>query len=174
MRVPCCLLWKPPPVMSSCPKNSVSPSLWYPPPTRTLKWNVDASFDPNLSHAAVGGVLRDDRGCFTCIFSNPIPCMEINSAEVFAIFRALKISIHSERVKHQKIIIESDSINVVRWCNEHRVGPWNLNFNLNFIRNVRRSWMNISITHKGRNSNTMVYVLAKQGLRRCDEFLAWC
>ncbi|XP_057250157.1 uncharacterized protein LOC130591223 [Beta vulgaris subsp. vulgaris] len=69
--------------------------LWRPPPQTALKWNIDASFDPSCNLSAVGGVLRDDSGSFICLFSCPIPPLEINSAEVYAIFRAIKLSISS-------------------------------------------------------------------------------
>lgn len=146
--------------------NSTPPSGWY-------KWNVDASFDCRLSHAAVGGVLRDDKGKFLALFSSPIPQMEINTAEVFAILRALKISLANGGPMFSNIIIESDSANAVKWALENVGGPWNLAFPLNFIRNARKSWPNLMITHKGRETNQVADCLAKQGLRRDAEFVAW-
>ena len=79
-----------------------------------------------------------------------------------------------ECLKNRNIIIESDSKNAVQWCSEKSGGPWNLGFPLNFIRNARRSWLNISIIHKGRETNMVADTMAKQGLSRLDEFLAWC
>lgn len=139
-----------------------------------MKWNVDASYDPNLPHAAVGGVLRSDTGAFVALFSSPIPKMEINSAKIFAIVRAIKITMSSVKIKHQQIIIESDSLNAVRWCNEECGGPWNLKFPLNFSRNARKSELKISIIHQKRDANMVADSLTKQGLRRDAEFLAWC
>lgn len=174
LRESSCLIWKSQSIRPCKLNNMVSFSTWSPPPVGPLKWNVDASFDPNLSQAASGGVLISDQGIFICILSSPIPYMEINSVEVYAIFRALKIASSSERIKRHTLIIESDSINVVRWCNEDVGGPWSLSFNLNFIRNVRRSWMNVYIIHKEQSTNAVADTLAKQGLRRIDDFLAWC
>lgn len=90
-----------------------------------------------------------------------------------AIYRACKITMATDWLKRQNLIIESDSANAVKWCNEEVGGPWFLNFQLNFIRNVRRDWMKISIIYKGRGSNMVADALAKQGLTRADEFLAW-
>lgn len=170
---PLCLKW------SSCSSTTLNHGqslnqIWSPPPVDQLKWNVDASFDPHLNQAAVGGVLRNDGGHFICLFSSPIPPMEINSAEVFAIFRAVQITLKTERIKSQTITIISDSTNAVKWCNQDSGGPWNLNFMLNFVRNARKSWLPLSIVHKGRASNAVADSLAKQGLRRTDEFVAWC
>lgn len=173
LRNPSCLLWSQSNGLlgNKLPQN---PNVdWVSPPLGTLKWNVDASLNSSLSLSAIGGVLRDHNGCFKCLFSSPIPCIEINSAEILAIYRACKITMSMDVLKSQKLIIESDSANAVRWCNEEQGGPWSLNFQLNYIRNARRDWLQISIIHKGRGSNMVADALAKQGLTRSDEFLAW-
>ena len=173
VRNPACLLWSSKPKLNGAVSISKSVELWSPPPPDVIKWNVDASFDEKLDHAAVGGVLRSDKGLFMALFSSPIPKMEINSAEVFAIMRAIMISLSCDKTKNQRIIIESDSMNAVKWCLEEEGGPWNISFQLNFIRNARRKWLNLSIIHRGRESNNVADCMAKQGLRRDAEFLAW-
>lgn len=152
------------------PLNSVS--VWSAPPIGWFKWNVDASVSPSLYMSAVGGVLRDNHGHFKIIFSSPVPLIEINSAEIIAIFRATKISMRLDYLRTSQIIIESDSANAVKWCNSDEGGPWNMNFQLNFIRNARKQWLNVSIIHKGRASNVVADSLAKQGLTRDAEFIA--
>ena len=174
IRNPSCLLWNPAgPRAASCSLRSSQDCIWSPPPAGTYKWNVDASLISSLARSAIGGVLRDSNDIFKCVFSKPIPLIEINSAEVLAIFRASQIALGTDFFKSCNLIIESDSVNAVRWCNEDMGGPWNLNFQLNFIRNARRSWLNLKIIHKGRSSNVVADSLAKQGLTRADEFLAW-
>lgn len=108
-----------------------------------------------------------------CLFSTPIPYMEINCAEVLAIHRAISISLATESMKNRQIILESDSSNAVVWCNSECGGPWNMNFHLNFIRNARKRSMNITITHKRRNVNFVADSLAKQGLHWQSKFIAW-
>lgn len=107
------------------------------------------------------------------MFSSPIPFMEINNAEVLAIHRALKISAACPRIWGSHIIVESDSSNAVSWCKKDASGPWNLNFILNFIRNSASKDPKVSITYKGRETNMVADALAKQGLSRWDEFIAW-
>ena len=157
---------------SQQPKDRLSS--WSPPPPSYYKWNVDASMNNVIPNSAIGGVLRNENGAFLCIFSAPTPPMEINNAEVFAIHRAIQITLrNTSRINAEKFIIESDSLNAVKWCNTPNSGPWNLNFQLNFIRNAMRSSPSFSIVHHVRESNHVADALAKQGLRRQDEFLAW-
>lgn len=108
-----------------------------------------------------------------CMFSSPILSIEINSAEVLAIFRAIQISFSYENLRKAPLRIESDSVNAVKWCNKVQGGPWNLRFQLNYIRNARREWLGLSISHKGRSSNVVADIPAKQGLVRNAKFFAW-
>lgn len=177
IREPKCLKWLPPSAIP-CRKSSSSDATvgtWSAPPLGWIKWNVNASYDCRLSHAAVGGggFLRDDKGKFMALFSSPIPQIEINFAEVYAILRAIKIYICNARTKESNIIIEFDSANAVQWCLEDSGGPWNLAFPLNYIRNARKSLLNLKIIHKIRDSNHVADCLGNQGLRRDAEFIAW-
>ena len=172
-RNPSCLQWNAPSKVPKPVTTSSGQEFWTPPPSGTLKWNVDASIKIFHFSSAIGGVLRDHNGAFICMFSSPVPFMEINNAEVLAIHRALKISSSSARTNVSPIIIESDSSNAVNWCNKKSDGPWNLNFIINFIRNSRNQDPGVSIIYKSRGTNIVADMLAKQGLTRNDEFLAW-
>ena len=99
--------------------------------------------------------------------------MDINQAEVLAIHRALKISSIGERIGRMPIIVESDSKNAVEWCCGKAEGPWNLTFIINFIKNAATFEPRVTITYRGRSSNAVADSLAKLGLRRADEFVAW-
>ena len=172
IRNPSCLLWCEQHIPKIC--NQSPNAQWAPLEPGYLKWNVDASFNPLLNRSAIGGVLRNSKGEFLCMFSTPLPPMEINNAEVNAIFRAFQISTASpNRIKMEHIMIESDSLNAVKWCTASEGRPWNLNFHLNFIRNVQLRFPSMAITHHPRSSNHVADALAKQGLHRQSEFLAW-
>ena len=138
-----------------------------------LKWNVDASFDPIISRFAILRVLRNHMGHFVCLFSSPIPTMEINCAELLAIHRAIFIIWANDSFRNPKIVIKSSSANVVAWRNCSDGGPWNMGFQLNYIRGSCKSGLHIEITHKGRGSNAVVDALAKQGLPCSDNFVVW-
>ena len=173
LRHPVCLSWHSSPALAVAKLGNPPQQLWSPPSPGFIKWNVDASVNAGRSKSAIGGVLRNCQGLFMCLFSSPIPPMEINSAEILAIYRAVQITMTFEHLWKQNIIIESDSSNAVKWCNDREGGPWNLNFQLNYIRNAWTERMTLSIVHKGRSSNVVADALAKQGLVRSDEFLAW-
>lgn len=172
-RNPTCLLWDGLASSSVNSKSMAAQIEWIPPPMGSLKWNVDASVSDALTSSAIGGVFRNHEGKFLCLFSAPIPFMEINCAEILAIHHAVKISIARGLSRQDLIIIESDSMNAVSWCNSDDGGPWNMAHHLNFIRNSRKRILNISIIHKGRESNFVADSLAKQGLIRNEEFVAW-
>lgn len=171
LRHPQCLSWDYLKAAPAATAVSVDGMLWSPPNDGVMKWNVDASV--NAGRSAIGGVLRNSQGIFVCVFSCPIPSIEINSAEIIAIYRAMQICYSFEFLKRAPLVLESDSANAVMWSNENEGGPWNLNFQLNFIRNARKAGLNISIVHKKRSSNAVADALAKQGLSRTDDFLAW-
>lgn len=97
------------------------------------------------------GVLRNDRGDFLCIFSCPIPPMEINAAEVIAIHRAIQITLNNERFRNFPIEIESDSQNAVKWAASPNGGPWHLNFILKFITSAPQRGLSLSISHHRRS-----------------------
>lgn len=117
-----------------------------------FKWNVDASVSLATSSSAIGGVLRIRNDIFKCVFLSPIRFMEINCAEVLPIQRAIKITLSSlQQLLDKSLKIEFDSANAVRWSNSYSNGPWNMKFQLNFIRSSCASWNGLSITHKGRS-----------------------
>lgn len=169
-RNPSCLFWSAPQASKSVLPQ---PSSWSPPISGRLKWNVDASFNPRLNRSSIGGVLRNHIGHFICLFSCSIPTMEINRAEVLAIHRAISISLAHDSFQSSLFEIESDSKNAVAWCNGSSGEPWNLNSQLNFIRRSCQSGCIANIYHKDRSSNSVADALAKQGLLRLDNFVAW-
>lgn len=174
LRNPSCLQWQDNISMTCLSRAKVSsPRSWSPPPTNVLKWNVDASGKEDKRKAAIGGVLRNSNGNFLCLFSSPIPIMDINNAEILAIHRAIKLPKSCDRISYTKLIIESDSANAVKWCNEINGGPSNLNFITNYIRAAMKDGDGVEIIYKSRKTNFVADSMAKQGLNKADEFVAW-
>ncbi|KAL9243541.1 hypothetical protein vseg_017416 [Gypsophila vaccaria] len=144
---------------------------WCAPKLGVLKWNTDASLREDRS-AAIGGVLRDYLGSFWCVFSCPVNCSDINEAEVTAIYKALELA-SCNALLSSNMVVESDSMTAVRWCNEDGGGPPNLSYMLNFIRVCRMIWQGLEITYMGRKSNTVADHLAKQGHDQSVDYVAW-
>lgn len=136
-----------------------------------MKWNTNTSLNTLFNKSTIGGILKNNLGQFCCIFSSPIPLIEIDHAEILAIHRVIKIFSSSKNLGQYGLIIESDSGNVVKWCNCDDMGPWNLTFIINSICNTMSSEEGISIIYKERATNMVVDALAKQGLLRMDEFV---
>lgn len=110
-RNPRCLDWSGGPSESGTiiPKPSYIP--WSPPSMNILKWNVDASVALSDSCTTIDGVLRNHCGNFMCLFSSPIPFIEINCAEILAIHRAILISLHSNIITQKECV---SSLNLTR------------------------------------------------------------
>lgn len=136
-RNPSCLIWIENGSSMSHNPTSYILDVWKPPNQSHIKWNINTSVNPLISGSAIGGVLRDHKGNFVCLFSSPILFMEINCAEILAIQWVVSISIASESTKKTNIVLESDSHNDVTWCNNDEGGPWNMKYHLNFIQNTR-------------------------------------
>lgn len=73
MRNPLCLQWNGSDARYISVPISKIPVSWNSPNNNTLKWNVDASVNPIESCSVIGGVLRDHKGNFMCIFHIPCP-----------------------------------------------------------------------------------------------------
>ncbi|XVF18913.1 hypothetical protein REPUB_Repub11eG0064600 [Reevesia pubescens] len=60
------------------------------------------------------------------VFSKSIEIADSNSAEYFAIKEAFTIFSASKWMSSHGLIVESDSINAVKWFNCHDLIPWKL------------------------------------------------
>lgn len=85
----------------------------------------------------------------------------------------MKIFLASRLVESHGLIIESDLANAVKWCNGENNSLWNLVFHINLVRSNLKSGHGISVVYKSRETNVVAYSLAKQGLLRLDDFMAW-
>jgi ribonuclease HI len=90
-----------------------------------------------------------------------------------AVVKAIELSTPNCLLHHKHIIIEYDSANLISRMNNPRNRPW-LHHKLfsSFKRLVSR-FGSITFTHSYHESNHMADHLAKQGMRRTSEFVAW-
>ncbi|KAK9287494.1 hypothetical protein L1049_015915 [Liquidambar formosana] len=106
--------------------------VWQPPPTGSLKFNVDGSARGKPGPGGSGGVLRDESGVVLCFFSCPAGVIDSNLAELLAVREALRIFCSSSWVGIKNLIIESDSALIVSWINGV-LRIWKYSFILNEI-----------------------------------------
>ena len=163
-------------VKNFCPlsKPTRITSGWQPPPLGDLKWNVDGSSLGKPGLAGAGGVLRNHAGLVKCLFSIPCGIIDSNLAEVIAIRKALQLSTLNPDLLNVNITIESDSTNAVAWINHNlESSPWKMHTELCLIENLLAAHQHTSIVHSFRENNFMADALAKQGLHRDSDFIAW-
>jgi ribonuclease HI len=137
--------------------------MWSPPMTNRFKWNVDGSSIRKPGPSGIGGVLRNHHGILLGIFSLSVGILDSNIAELRAVIKAIELSASNCFLHHKHIIIESDSANVISWMNKL----------FSSAKRLASCFDSITYTHSYRESNHMADHLAKQGVHRISDFVAW-
>lgn len=144
---------------------------WSAPRLGFLKFNVD-SYSLGAS-AGLGGVLRNERGLIIALFSKSIAIADSNVAELSAISEALEMFSTSSWVSSHSLIIESRSSRAVSWLHDRTKVPWSCGNILNTIDSLLNSVPKVKFDLATREANAFAYGLAKSGLLREQELLAW-
>lgn len=148
-------------------------TLWSPPPFSALKWNTDGSAFGKPGPAGIGGVLRNHRGEFLCFFSCPVGSLDSNYAEILALSKALHLSTSNESLLHTSIIFELDSANTVSWVLNSSTRPWKYSNTFNTIQKLISRLHFPLFVHTPRTANSIADSLAKTGVSRSGDFIAW-
>jgi ribonuclease HI len=147
--------------------------VWSLPITNSFKWNVDGSSLGKPGPSSIGGVLRNHNEILLGIFSLSAGILDSNVAELKAVVKAIELSASNCRLHHKHIIIESDSVNVIRWMNNSHNRPW-LHHNLfSSIQRLASCFGSLTFTHSFCESNHMADHMAKQGVFRNTKFVVW-
>ena len=144
--------------------------LWAPPNVGVLKFNVDGAAKGKPGPAGIGGVLHDSGGLVLVMFSKHVGTMESNEAEVLAILEVVRIFASSSF--NSRLEVESDSLNAISWVSSSAVIPWRFQFYLNEIRALASS-IQVKFRHVGRSANGFANLLAKQGVDRSSNSVAF-
>ena len=97
-----------------------------------------------------------------------------NMSELFTIRKALQILSLKVELHNVNVIIESDSSNAVSWVSNSEVNyPWEFHYVQSLIDNLKATLHNVSFVHTMRENNFMADTLAKQGVYRDCDFIAW-
>ena len=99
--------------------------------------------------------------------------LDSNIAELRVIVKAIKLSVSNYLLHHHHLIIESDYVNVIRWMNNPLSRPYKHHNLFSFVNRLKAYFGSITFSHIFRESNCMADYLAKQGVRRSSEFVAW-
>ncbi|XVF45785.1 hypothetical protein PTKIN_Ptkin02bG0234500 [Pterospermum kingtungense] len=166
-----------------CPENIVVPKRnekqrtrqnWMPPPSGSVKFNVDRSSTGKLGPAGIGGVMRDHTTKELACFSKSIGVEDSNIAELLAIREAFLVFIASPLVVDKKLIIESDSQNAVSWVNVPSSAPWRVFNFINHIEALKMQVIDWKVNHVFREMNEVADNLAKEAIYRLSDMIVTC
>ncbi|KAE8689350.1 Pescadillo-like protein [Hibiscus syriacus] len=96
-------------------KRTPPPSSWSPPPEGFLKVNVDGAMVKGWDKGGIGGLIRDGSGSVLGSFSEKVGGGPPLLAELLAIKRGLILTEEVGYSPSQRIILESDSTNALKW-----------------------------------------------------------
>jgi ribonuclease HI len=139
----------------------------------SFKWNVDGSSLGKPGPSGIGGVLRNHHGHLLGMFSVLVGILDSNIAELRAIVKTIELSASNCLLHHQHLIIESDSANVISWMHKPHNYPWKHHNLFSYINRLNAYFGSITYSHIFRESNYMADCMAKQGVRRSSDFVAW-
>ena len=146
---------------------------WKPPLAGALKFNVDGFARGKPGPAGCGGVLRDADGKVLALFSCPVESCDANVAELWGIWWAFDIFLNSNRFEGKELMIESDSAVALAWCSKKDARPWKLWKILNAIDCMSDKCKEVKWVKIFREANGMANCLAKSGVDRRENFIAW-
>ncbi|XP_077222065.1 uncharacterized protein LOC143855898 [Tasmannia lanceolata] len=75
----------------------------------------------NPGPSIIGGLLRNEEGEVIWAFGGPIEVADANEAEVRVVHQGIKF-LHN--VNLNKVVVEGDSLDVIRWLRGVKVVPW--------------------------------------------------
>ena len=120
---------------SKATKRSI---LWDPLPFESLKFNVDGAARSKPGPTGIGGVFRDCNAAVKAIFSGSIGVVDSNMAKLLAVREALKVFVASRWASSHRLIIESDSSNIVKWTLNPNGAPWFMKRHMAVIENYKQ------------------------------------
>ncbi|EOY24057.1 Uncharacterized protein TCM_015759 [Theobroma cacao] len=108
--------------------------------------------------------LRDSNGEVKILFSKHIDTTDSNEAEILAVREAFLIFMASQWKDNHRLLIESDSANVVKWINNANTAPWRKRKWVLQIGSMKKELTGWEIRHVLREANQRAGDLAKEGV----------
>ncbi|XP_077239748.1 uncharacterized protein LOC143880655 [Tasmannia lanceolata] len=147
-------------VCSSVERSSNIVQAWVPPEEGSCKLNFDGSSLGNPGPAGIGGVLRDDKGEVIWSFAGPIGIADSNEAEVPAAHQGIKL-LEVEYLNN--VVVEGDSINVIRWLSGSHRFLWRFTDLFNEILDIIGD-SQVEFNHARRSANEEADSQARRGV----------
>ncbi|KAL6543520.1 hypothetical protein OROHE_010142 [Orobanche hederae] len=149
------------------PVYKIIPVRWLKPAAGWWKLNTDGASRGNPGEAASGGILRDNLGTPSFMFSEFLGERSNNYAELYAIWRGLDLCVSRNFVK---VWLESDSNTALHLIKNHNNSHWKLLGLLTKIWNLM-DIVEVRFSHIFREGNAVADWLANEGCHRRDFFL---
>ena len=140
--------------------------VWESLPFESMKFNVDGAVRGKPELAGIGGVLRDCNAAVKAVFSMSIRVANSNMAELLTVREALKVFVASRWASSHRLVIESDSSNVVKWTLNPSGAPWFMKRHMTLIENYKQQLLSCEFVFIPREGNDMADALAKSGVFR--------
>ena len=106
-------------------------------------------------------------------FSLPVGILDSNIAELRVVVKAIELSTSNCLLHHKHITIESNSTNVISWMHNPHNRPWMHQELFSIVQRLTRFFGLITFAHVYRESSNMADCMAKQGVRKSSDFIAW-
>ncbi|XWS10417.1 hypothetical protein CRYUN_Cryun39dG0075400 [Craigia yunnanensis] len=142
--------------------------MWIPPPHGYMKFSKG-----KLGPTGIGGVLRDNLLVVKMVFSKSVGMEDSNMAELLAVRKAMCLFISSCWAPSHKLIIESDSSNVVNWIHNPQSVPWLMKRIISHIVVLKVQIKECEVLHILRECNDMADGLSKAGVSRRNNLLVY-
>ncbi|MBA0875507.1 hypothetical protein Goshw_007892 [Gossypium schwendimanii] len=148
-------------------KNKLQPpipvKIWTKPVDRVVKINFDAAYDGRQSKAAIGVVARDKEGLVLLL------CTDVHQrvssafgAEAIACRKALQIGIN---MQWEKVIIEGDSLSIIRKCKTKRPDKSLVSAYIHYIHQLLFRFKECRFEHISRLANNLAHILSNEALK---------
>ena len=92
----------------------------------------------DLQEASIGGVLRYCNAAIKVIFFKSIRVVDLNVVELLAVWEALQLFVTTRWASSDRLVIESDSSNVVNWMLNLFGAPWSMKRHMAHIENFKQ------------------------------------
>ncbi|XVF82522.1 hypothetical protein PTKIN_Ptkin16aG0056100 [Pterospermum kingtungense] len=126
---------------------------------------MDALARGHRGLVGIRGVLRDYKSDVKLVFPKYVGVGGSNFVELLSVREGFLLFISSQWVVSHKLIIESDSINALKWVLNPTPVPWRIKHMISHIENLKLFVVMWSICHTLREANSVADNLAKVELR---------